>query len=122
LNELKANVDALPSLVGSSSYMKEVILDPIRDSGITTVHIWHPWLYFFDVAKLTPSGSTTTGVTDVEIFLDRKILNDLFVDQNIRLPIAIDNTAAWNVASVEDDVIAAVISKDIEIANNVRNG
>lgn len=122
LNQLKANVDALPSLVGRSSYMKEVILDPIRDSGITTVHIWHPWLYFFDVAKQTPSGSTTVGVTDVEIFLNRKILNDLFIDQNIRSAIAIDNTAAWNVASVEDDVIAAVISKDVEIANNIRNG
>lgn len=122
LNQLKANVDALPSLVGRSSYMKEVILDPIRDSGITTVHIWHPWLYFFDVAKQTPSGSTTLGVTDAHILLNRKILNDLFIDQNTRSAIAIDDTAAWNVASVKNDVIAAIISKDIEIANNIRNG
>jgi len=54
--------------------------------------------------------------------LNRKILNDLFTDQNIRSPIAIDNTAAWNVASVRDEVITAAVSKDIEIANNIRAG
>jgi hypothetical protein len=102
--------------------MKQAILDPIKVSGVTLINIWHPWLAFHDVAKLTPSGSTTFGITDADILVNRKILNDLFEDQSTRSPIEIDDNAAWSVSSVRNDVIAAAVSKDIEIANSIRSG
>lgn len=120
LDILKKNVQALPKLVASTPYMDRIIFKPMRKAGVKHLHLWASWLYTHYVAKLTPIGSSTFGITDADIYLSRKTINDLFVDQNIRSPIALDDGATWNLNSTREDVLLAALSKDIEMANAFR--
>ncbi len=121
LSQLKSNIEALPKLVVSTPYMERVIFKPMRQAGVKRMHMWMEWRYTHNIARLLPSGSSTFGITDADIYLSRKMINDLFIDQNFRSPIDLSDDSLWNSPSTREEVIRSALSKDIEMANSFRS-
>lgn len=121
---LRANVNALYRLVYSESAMNTYILGPLKGggSGINRIHMWMNWEYAAYLASLLFTNSPIEDLSNANIYLHRKYINDLFYVTGTHAEIPIQDNTTWqNLTYTRPLTMAAALAKDIEMANSFRS-
>lgn len=111
-------IQALPTLVITNSHMTTYILEPAKNAGVRSLFFWDSWKYNIDTA-----ANPLTGTTNVDqyIYLNRKIINELFTDTGIGTTYGLTADANWALNSTRLNMLKAAKEKIVTLAEIFRN-
>lgn len=111
-------IQALPTLVSSNEYLQTYILQPAKSAGVRSVFFWDSWRYNIDTAATAITGNVNV---DQYIYLNRKIINELFTNTGIGTTYGLTADASWALNSTRLNVFKAATKKVISLSSIFRN-
>jgi len=108
-----AYIEALPSLIASDAFMVNYTLRPAKTGGARYVVFWDSW-------KLNAiyAAGVTTGNNNIDqnIYVNRKVANDLFTDTGIGITHSLQDNGFWQAESTKFTILEAATQKTINLA------
>ena len=113
-----AYIQALPSLVTSDEHVTFVALQPAKTAGVRYLMLWDSWKYNAVLAARAISG--TSSGQDADTYVNRKLVNDLFIDTGVGTTLGLQDDASWALTSTKLKILEAATEKTINLANAFR--
>jgi len=112
-----AYIEALPSLIASDAFMVNYTLRPAKIGGARYVRFWDSW----KLNAIQAAGATTgNNNNDQYVYVNRKLINDLFTDTGIGITHSLQDNAFWQNPSTKLTTLQAATQKTINLAKAYR--